>query len=145
MFQTATCAQSVSLLRNIEMFENASCAQSVFIKMKPWLFKIRLYGLCFYQLSNWKVWTVKNLTLLIWLILDTQCQLRVKSRFGTYSTWIKELNILTSQNRSAIGMSLSGVIFNLVSSLMEDWTPPLIRGRFVGLCVPGPLEHFSEF
>ena len=31
---------------------------------------------------------------------------------------------LTSQNSSAIGMSLSGIIFNLTSSLTNDWTPP---------------------
>ena len=36
-------------------------------------------------------------------------------------------NPLSSQNSSAIGTSLSGVIFNLVSSLTNKWTPPLIQ------------------
>ena len=30
------------------------------------------------------------------------------------------------QNSSPTGMSLSGVIFNLVSSLTNDWTPPFV-------------------
>ena len=34
-------------------------------------------------------------------------------------------NLLTSQNSSHVGTSLSGVIFNLVSSLTNEWTPPL--------------------
>ena len=34
-------------------------------------------------------------------------------------------NPLTSQNSSPIGMSLSGIIFNLTSSLTNEWTPPL--------------------
>ena len=32
---------------------------------------------------------------------------------------------LTSQNSSAIGVSLSGIIFNLVSLLKNELTPPL--------------------
>ena len=34
-------------------------------------------------------------------------------------------NLLTNQNRSPARMSLSGEIFNLVSSLTNEWTPPL--------------------
>ena len=38
-------------------------------------------------------------------------------------------NLLTNQNRSPVGMSLSGVIFNHVSSLTNEWTPPLAKTR----------------
>ena len=39
----------------------------------------------------------------------------------------EQSNPLTSQNSRPIGMSPSGVIFNLVSLVTNDWTPPLIE------------------
>ena len=38
MFQNATCAQSESLLQNIDMFENVLCAQRVYLLQNSEMF-----------------------------------------------------------------------------------------------------------
>ena len=51
--------------------------------------------------------------------------LKILKNIQKYTCEYRTIMYLTSQNSSAIGMSLSGVIFNLVSLSTNEWTPPI--------------------
>ena len=50
---------------------------------------------------------------------------KMQKKYPKYTCEYTMYNPLTSQNSSPVGISLSGIVFNLTSLLTNEWTPPL--------------------